>query len=194
MLRRGVGKLFYRYSCSPHSLPLQAVLFVSGLVVGSPLSRSPWTWRLCGLFVIASTLTTVIVLLTQTAEIRSAHYVFFHYENQSGESSRAYVYLIGWALTCFASGLEACAHIAEDTMKPSRTVPLAMFWSTALSYILGWMSICVLLAVSSTVPSDAEEQTLTATHRRPPTRSTSTQPSNPQSRCCPTPSRAGTRP
>lgn len=38
--------------------------------------------------------------------------------------------------------------MAEDTKKPSRTVPLAMFWSVVATYLMGWVSICVLLAVS----------------------------------------------
>lgn len=45
----------------------------------------------------------------------------------------------GWVLTCVASGLEACAHMAEDTKTPSRTVPMAMFWSTTASYLMGWV-------------------------------------------------------
>jgi amino acid transporter len=44
--------------------------------------------------------------------------------------------------------MEASAHMAEDTIKPSRTVPLAMFWSVAATYLMGWVSICVLIAVS----------------------------------------------
>jgi amino acid transporter len=43
--------------------------------------------------------------------------------------------------------MEASAHMAEDTKKPSRTVPLAMFWSVVATYLMGWVSICVLLAV-----------------------------------------------
>lgn len=38
--------------------------------------------------------------------------------------------------------------MAEDTKRPSRTVPLAMFWSVLATYLMGWVSICVLLAVS----------------------------------------------
>lgn len=53
----------------------------------------------------------------------------------------------GWVLTCVATGMEASAHMAEDTKRPARTVPLAMFWSVAATYGMGWVSICVLLAV-----------------------------------------------
>lgn len=47
--------------------------------------------------------------------------------------------MLGWVLTCFASGMEASAHIAEDTRTPSRTVPLAMFWGVAATYSMGWV-------------------------------------------------------
>lgn len=63
------------------------------------------------------------------------------------------VLLPGWVLTCVATGMEASAHMAEDTKKPSRTVPLAMFWSVVATYLMGWVSICVLLAVCSSFRS-----------------------------------------
>lgn len=93
-------------------------LVVTGAIVSSPLSRSPWVWRASGFFVIASAVITNVVLLTKTDRIRSAHYVFFNYENANEPGqSKSYVYLIGWALTSVATGLEACAHIAEDTKR-----------------------------------------------------------------------------
>lgn len=48
-------------------------------------------------------------------------------------------FLAGWVLTCVASGMEACAHMAEDTKAPARTVPMAMFWSVFVSYAFGWV-------------------------------------------------------
>lgn len=65
--------------------------------------------------------------------------------------------LIGWCLSCFAGGNEACAHLAEDTKRPARNVPLAMFWSTAVSYIFGWITICIIAATTSpSIDSDTE--------------------------------------
>ncbi len=96
---------------------------VVGVVVSSPLSMSPWVWRASGFFVIASVVITNVVLLTKTNYIRPAHYVFFNYENTADPGqSKSYVYLIGWALTSVATGLEACAHIAEDTKRKSVVV------------------------------------------------------------------------
>ncbi|GAA5900155.1 hypothetical protein JCM6882_002628 [Rhodosporidiobolus microsporus] len=122
------------------------ICLLSGLVVSSRISRSPWLWRICGGLIVVFFLTINITILAQADTIRSAKYVFTSYNNETGFTSRSYVYMLGWVLTCVATGMEASAHMAEDTKRPARTVPLAMFWSTAVSYLLGWMSICVLLS------------------------------------------------
>ncbi|GAA6012779.1 hypothetical protein JCM10207_005357 [Rhodosporidiobolus poonsookiae] len=122
------------------------ICFVCGGVVSSRLSRSPWLWRVCGGLIVVFFLTINITLLVHAEQIRPASFVFRSYNNETGFESRSYVYMIGWVLTCVATGMEASAHMAEDTKKPSRTVPLAMFWSTTASYLMGWVSICVLLA------------------------------------------------
>ncbi|BGP10988.1 hypothetical protein JCM10049v2_006882 [Rhodotorula toruloides] len=121
-------------------------LCFSALVVSSRLSRSPWLWRVCGFLIVAFFLIINIILLTKSERIFSAKYVFTSYRNSTGFTSKSYVYMIGWVLTCVATGMEASAHMAEDTKRPSRTVPLAMFWSVAATYAMGWVSICVLLA------------------------------------------------
>ncbi|GAA5984441.1 hypothetical protein JCM10908_003347 [Rhodotorula pacifica] len=118
----------------------------SALVVCSRLSRSPWLWRICGYLIVAFFLIINVIILSTAKEIRSAKYVFTSYHNSTGFHSKSYVYMIGWVLTCVATGMEASAHMAEDTKKPSRTVPLAMFWSVLATYLMGWVSICVLLA------------------------------------------------
>lgn len=56
---------------------------------------------------------------------------------------------IGWSLTCVATGAESCAHLSEDTVRPARTVPMAMFWSTVASYGLGWITICIFLSTAN---------------------------------------------
>ncbi|POY75992.1 hypothetical protein BMF94_1077 [Rhodotorula taiwanensis] len=128
----------------------QGVVTLSAAIVSSRLSRSPWLWRICGYLILAFFLIINILLLTTATEIRSARYVFTSYSNTTGFSNKSYVYMIGWVLTCVATGMEASAHMAEDTKKPSRTVPLAMFWSVVATYLMGWVSICVLLATMNT--------------------------------------------
>ncbi|GJN93235.1 hypothetical protein Rhopal_006282-T1 [Rhodotorula paludigena] len=124
------------------------ILTFSALVVSSRVSRSPWLWRICGGLIVAFFLIINVTLLTTADEIYSAKYVFTSYRNTSGFTSKSYVYMLGWVLTCVATGMEASAHMAEDTKRPARTVPLAMFWSVAATYGMGWVSICVLLAPS----------------------------------------------
>ncbi|BGP42977.1 hypothetical protein JCM10449v2_006992 [Rhodotorula kratochvilovae] len=134
------------------------ILTFSALIVSSRVSRSPWLWRICGALIIVFFLTINITLLTTADQIYSAKYVFTSYRNTTGFSSKSYVYMLGWVLTCVATGMEASAHMAEDTKRPSRTVPLAMFWSVAATYAMGWISICVLLATMRTDGADPDLQ------------------------------------
>ncbi|GAA5995300.1 uncharacterized protein JCM10292_005088 [Rhodotorula paludigena] len=134
------------------------ILTFSALVVSSRVSRSPWLWRICGGLIVAFFFIINITLLTTADEIYSAEYVFTSYRNTSGFTSKSYVYMLGWVLTCVATGMEASAHMAEDTKRPARTVPLAMFWSVAATYGMGWVSICVLLATMHLDGSDPDLQ------------------------------------
>ncbi|BGP19556.1 hypothetical protein JCM10213_000156 [Rhodosporidiobolus nylandii] len=122
------------------------ICLFAALVVSSRLSRNPWLWRTCGALIVVFFLVINITMLVHADVVQPARFVFTTYHNSTGFESRSYVYMIGWCLTCVATGMEASAHMAEDTKKPSRTVPLAMFWSTAASYLMGWVTICVLLA------------------------------------------------
>ncbi|GAA5878717.1 hypothetical protein JCM3774_000484 [Rhodotorula dairenensis] len=134
------------------------IVTLSALIVSSRLSRSPWLWRICGYLILAFFLIINVILLATATEIRSAKYVFTSYHNTTGFTNKSYVYMIGWVLTCVATGMEASAHMAEDTKKPSRTVPLAMFWSVVATYLMGWVSICVLLATMNTEGLDPDLQ------------------------------------
>ncbi|CEQ39368.1 SPOSA6832_00890 [Sporobolomyces salmonicolor] len=159
------------YTRNEYSFWVTGILIVAALVNSSRLSRSPWLWRCGGFLIIAFWIVINVTLLTQSKEIRyitfgtvysdtkltgarnfsSAKFVFTSYSNSTGFESKSYVYMLGWVLTCVATGMEASAHMAEDTKKPSRTVPLAMFWSVAATYLMGWVSICVLLATVDNV-------------------------------------------
>lgn len=48
----------------------QAILVLSGLVVSSPVSRSPWLWRGAGALIVVFFLTLNITLWTQAEMIR----------------------------------------------------------------------------------------------------------------------------
>ncbi|KAL8292658.1 hypothetical protein RQP46_001270 [Phenoliferia psychrophenolica] len=129
-----------------------AILALCGLLVSSAWSRSPWLWRICGGGTVVGFVIMNVVLLAKAPVIRSAREVFLTSGNTTGWHSQSYVYMIGWSLTCVASGVEACSHMAEDTKTPARTVPLAMFWSVAVSYAMGWV----------TQQSEGRDQRLTA--------------------------------
>ncbi|KAM0791010.1 hypothetical protein ACM66B_004309 [Microbotryomycetes sp. NB124-2] len=131
-----------------------AILVLSALVVSSPIARTPWLWRFAGGTIITGFIILNATMLSQADQIRPASYVFGAYRNNTGYSSRSMVYILGWVLTCVASGMESSAHVAEDTKAPARTVPLAMFWSVAATYAMGWMSICVLLATADVTGLD----------------------------------------
>lgn len=73
----------------------QVVLLLSGLIVSSRLSRSPWLWRGVGVFIVVGWITINTVLLTQSRILRPASEIFTNYRNETGWSSRPYVYLIG---------------------------------------------------------------------------------------------------
>ena len=77
----------------------------------------------------------------------SAHYIFTEYANTTGFTRKGYVYLLGWVLTSIATGQDVAAHLAEEAKYPTKTVPKAIFWSTAISYLAGWALSLSLMAV-----------------------------------------------
>ena len=84
------------------------------------------------------------------------------YYNETGWSSRVYVFLLGWEFCTIASGMDASAHMAEETQNPSRNVPNAMVAAMALTYVLGYISmILLLLAISPQDAADAADASFT---------------------------------
>lgn len=79
--------------------------------------------------------------------------IFTSYSNETNFSSKGYVYLLGWILTCVATGYDVAAHLAEEAQYPTKTVPKAVFWSTFISYLTGWALMLSLMAVLPSNPS-----------------------------------------
>lgn len=50
-------------------------------------------------------------------------------------------------LTSIATGQDVAAHLAEEARYPTKTVPRAVFWSTAFAYMIGWALMLSLMAV-----------------------------------------------
>ncbi|WRT65491.1 uncharacterized protein IL334_002434 [Kwoniella shivajii] len=130
-----------------------AVLLIVGTVGSTSWGRSHRFWLGSGAFGFAIWLVLCITLLaTNATKNRSEHNLNTFY-NTTGWTSRPYVYLLGWQFTTIASGADASAHMAEETQNPSRNVPNAMTGSVILTYILGYISIILLLL--SIAPEDA---------------------------------------
>lgn len=91
--------------------------------------------------------------------------IFTSYANGTGFTSKGYVYLLGWVLTSIATGQDVGSHMAEETKFPTKTVPLAIFWSTAISYISGWVVMLSIMAVS---PVSRTQRSITQNRARSP--------------------------
>lgn len=63
--------------------------------------------------------------------------------------------MLGWMLTSIATGQDVAAHLAEEAKYPTRTVPKAIFWSTACAYLVGWAVMLAIMAVFPEVVNDA---------------------------------------
>ncbi|RXK41391.1 hypothetical protein M231_01296 [Tremella mesenterica] len=122
-----------------------AALAICGTIQGTGWGRSHTFWLVSGAYGFTMWAVLVITLIVVIAS-RPSHASFRHmYFNDTGFSSKAYVYLLGWTYTTIASGADASAHMAEETKNPARNVPNAMSAAMALTYVLGYISIVLLL-------------------------------------------------
>jgi amino acid transporter len=78
----------------------------------------------------------------------SPSFIFTSYRNETGWTSKGYVYLLGWVLTSIATGQDVAAHLAEEAKYPTKSVPMGVFWGTAFSYLIGWIVMLCIMAVS----------------------------------------------
>ncbi|KAJ9123141.1 hypothetical protein QFC22_001334 [Naganishia vaughanmartiniae] len=119
-----------------------AMLVLFGLVGTSKWGRSPKFWVASGLYIFAVWLVICVSLLAKEAGRRSPSAVFQQpFTNETGFTSRPYIYLIGWVLTSIATGADACAHLSEETQNPARVVPLAMLASVVTTYVMGYIPL-----------------------------------------------------
>ncbi|WWC99115.1 hypothetical protein V866_006010 [Kwoniella sp. B9012] len=130
-----------------------AVLLIVGTVGSTAWGRSHRFWLGSGIFGFTMWAVLCITLLATNATKHRSGDTFTTFYNTTGWTSKPYVYLLGWQFTTIASGADASAHMAEETQNPSRNVPNAMTGSVILTYILGYISIILLLL--SIAPEDA---------------------------------------
>ncbi|WVQ94478.1 hypothetical protein IAU59_001557 [Kwoniella sp. CBS 9459] len=130
-----------------------AVLFICGTVGSTGWGRSHRFWLISGLYGFCMWVVLCVTLLATNATKHRPGPTFTDFYNTTGWSSKPYVYLLGWQFTTIASGADASAHMAEETQNPSRNVPNAMTASVVGTYLLGYISIILLLV--SVSPEDA---------------------------------------
>ncbi|WVF66869.1 hypothetical protein IAT40_001612 [Kwoniella sp. CBS 6097] len=129
------------------------VLLICGTVGSTGWGRSHRFWLISGLYGFCMWVVLCITLLATNATKHKPGPTFTDFYNTTGWSSKPYVYLLGWQFTTIASGADASAHMAEETQNPSRNVPNAMTASVVGTYLLGYISIILLLV--SVSPEDA---------------------------------------
>jgi amino acid transporter len=89
-------------------------------------------WHIIGTIII------VIWMLVAAPKLQSADFVFTHFENNTGESSKAYVILIGTLFTASTfTGYDTAAHVAEETTDAHHSTPIGMLLSVINCYVLG---------------------------------------------------------
>nr|KIR48406.1 amino acid/metabolite permease [Cryptococcus bacillisporus CA1280] len=129
------------------------ILVIVGLIGSTGWGQSHCFWLCSGAFGFSMWLVLCITLLATNATKHDPGDMFNQFYNTTGWSSKPYVYILGWQYTTIASGADASAHMAEETQNPSRNVPNAMTTSVIATYVLGYISIVLLLLSIS--PEDA---------------------------------------
>ena len=111
-------------------------------------SVSAW-WHLVGVAVI------VAVLAFVPDQHQEASWVFTQFENNTGWTNAAYVFLIGLLMAQYTfTGYDASAHVAEETRNASVAAPKGIVSSVVVSLFAGW---ALLLAVTFSI-TDWERQ------------------------------------
>ncbi len=72
--------------------------------------------------------------------------MFTHYENYTGFDSPAYISLIGLLTSLYAfAGYEGAATLAEETENPHRAAPRGVFYTVAVSFVVGFITMVAMI-------------------------------------------------
>lgn len=130
-------------------LLLHGLLNAFGVDLVQMLSSVSAWWHLVGVAVI------VAVLAFVPDRHQEASWVFTHFENNTGWTNAAYVFLIGLLMAQYTfTGYDASAHVAEETRNASVAAPKGIVSSVVVSLFAGW---ALLLAVTFSI-TDWERQ------------------------------------
>ncbi|GAA5944685.1 hypothetical protein JCM10213_009185 [Rhodosporidiobolus nylandii] len=95
---------------------------------------------------IASVLATIIALAACAPVKAKPSFVFGGFVNETGWSSRGFVFLLGLLQSSFTIiGYEASSHLCEEAHDAARLAPLAIFGGTAIVGVVGLVWIIALL-------------------------------------------------
>lgn len=130
-----------------------AILLVTGVVGSQAWGRSHRFWLGAGLY---GVIVWAILCISLAAKGATSRIQAPLWMNETGWSSKPYVFMLGWSYCTIASGHDASAQwvdminiannsMAEETQNPSRNVPNAMVSAMALTYVAGMISIALLL-------------------------------------------------
>jgi amino acid permease (GABA permease) len=115
-------------------LVLHGLLNSFGVTVVSILNNVSVWWHIGGVLVI------VLVLAIAPSHHQSASFVFTHFVNNTGWSSKFYVILLGLLLAQYTfTGYDASAHMTEETKSAAVSGPRGIVMSILVSLIAGWV-------------------------------------------------------
>ncbi|KAJ3549968.1 hypothetical protein NM688_g5123 [Phlebia brevispora] len=126
-----------------------AMMFASYIIICMPTRYVSWfnIWaNILGWVVLVI---STIILPIKAKELNSGKDIFTNLYNQTGWPAGWSFCMSFLAATWTLSGYDVAAHVAEETRDASRTVPLAMIWSTWTSTALGFVYL-IALALCST--------------------------------------------
>ena len=115
-----------------------AILLACGIIGSTGWGRSHRFWLGCGAYFFAVWFILVVSLLVNIIRDKD-HTITTNFYNSTGWTNRSYVGVLGWQFCTIASGMDASAHMAEETQRPARNVPMAMLMSIVITYVCGYI-------------------------------------------------------
>jgi amino acid permease (GABA permease) len=130
-------------------LALHGALNQFGVRLIAVLNNVSVWWHILGVLVIVSVLAFV------PSHHQSASWVFTHFANGSGWSSKFYVLLLGLLLAQYTfTGYDASAHMTEETRSAARSGPRGIVTSILVSLFAGWL---LLIGITFAIQSYSGE-------------------------------------
>jgi amino acid permease (GABA permease) len=115
-------------------LVLHGLLNSFGVTLVSILNNVSVWWHIGGVLII------VLVLAIAPSHHQSASFVFTHFVNNTGWSSKFYVILLGLLLAQYTfTGYDASAHMTEETKSAAVSGPRGIVMSIIVSLVAGWI-------------------------------------------------------